>query len=497
LSQEISHLTVQEIVRSVVEGELTAGQVVESFLKKIEGEDTRLNSFITVAGDQAMSAAEAVDRKRKNNQPLGPLAGLPVGVKDGICTAGLRTTAAFKMLANYLPPYDATVIERLKNGDAIIVGKTNMDEFAMGSTTESSHFGPTLNPWSMRHSPGGSSGGSAASVAARLVPVALGSDTGGSIRQPAAFCNLTGLKPTYGQVSRFGLIAYASSLDQIGPMARTAEDCALLMSVIAGHDPRDSTSANRSVPDYLQLIRQPLKGIKIGVCREHFEEGLDEEICQGIEVAKQQLVNLGAQMVEVSLTLSRFAVPTYYVVAPCEASSNLARYDGVRFTFRQPSQELEEMYCQTRGTGFGAEVQRRIMLGTYALSSGYYDAYYLRASRLRRLIQQEFEQVFQDCDVILGPTHPTPPFLLGQHAHDPLAMYLADIYTVSANLAGIPALSLPVGFTHQGLPIGMQLQGKMFSDPILLAIAHQFQQQTDWHLQHPPLLPPDLPHDVK
>jgi aspartyl-tRNA(Asn)/glutamyl-tRNA(Gln) amidotransferase subunit A len=487
LSDDIFRLTVQQLITAVASGDLTAVQVVEHFLGRIDSRDQTLNAFITVNREQALADAHSIDEKRKNNQPLGVLAGLPIGIKDGICTAGLRTTAASRMLADFIPPYDATVIERLKRADAVIIGKTNLDEFSMGSTTETSCFGPTRNPWSLTRSPGGSSGGSAAAVAAGMVPLALGSDTGGSVRQPAAFCNLTGLKPSYGQVSRWGLIAYASSLDQIGPLARTAEDCARLMGVIAGHDPRDSTSARHPASDYLRELNQPLQGLRIGVCREHLDEGLDPEIRDAIEVAQQHLLELGARQIEVSLKLSPLAVPTYYVVAPCEASSNLARYDGVRYTFRQSQDDLDAMYCQTRGTGFGAEVQRRIMLGTYALSSGYYEAYYLRASKLRGLIREEYQRVLQQCDVILGPTCPTPPLPLGQAAIDPLALYLADIYTVSANLAGIPALSLPCGFNRQGLPIGLQLQGKMFTDSKLLAIAHQFQQLTDWHLKHPTL----------
>lgn len=478
-------MTVQQLIDAVAHGDRTAVQLVEHFLSRIDSRNDRLNAFITVDRERALADAAAIDAKRKTGQPLGALAGIPIGIKDGICTAGLRTTAASRMLAEFIPPYDAGVIERLKGADAVILGKTNLDEFSMGSTTETSCFGPTRNPWSLDRSPGGSSGGSAAAVADGLVPLALGSDTGGSIRQPAGFCNLTGLKPSYGRVSRRGLIAYASSLDQIGPLARTAEDCAGLMAVIAGHDPLDSTSSRLSVPDYRGELNRPLQGIRIGVCREHLDQGLDPETRQAIEVAQRQLPELGAQLVEISLGLSPLAVASYYVVASCEASSNLARYDGVRYTFRHCSNDLDSMYCLTRGTGFGAEVQRRIMLGTYALSSGYYEAYYLRASKLRGLIYEEYQQVFQECDVILGPTNPTPPFPLGQSSDDPLALYLADIYTVSANLAGIPALSIPCGFNSRGLPIGLQLQGKMFADADLLAIAHQFQQLTDWHLQHP------------
>jgi aspartyl-tRNA(Asn)/glutamyl-tRNA(Gln) amidotransferase subunit A len=430
-------------------------------------------------------AASKIDQQRKLGKPLGTLAGLPIAIKDGICTAGLPTTAGSRILSHFVPPYDATVIDKLKQAQAIIVGKTNMDEFAMGSSTENSCYGPTLNPWSSEHVAGGSSGGSAAAIAAGMAPAALGSDTGGSIRQPAAFCGITGLKPTYGSVSRYGLIAYGSSLDQIGPMARSADECALLMNVIAGHDERDSTSVKHNHEDYLANLSQSIKGMRVGVCREHFEEGLDCEIAQAVRQCIDQLVQLGASVVEISMPSSHYAVPAYYVIAPCEASSNLARFDGVRYTSRVPASDLEQMYSKTRGQLFGAEVQRRIMLGTFALSSGYYDAYYLKASKVRQLIRNEFDRAWQTCDLLVGPTTPTPPFKLGEHAQDPVAMYLADIYTVSANLAGIPAISFPVGFTQNGLPIGVQLQGPRFSETHLLQVAHQYQLTSSWHLARP------------
>lgn len=481
---EISQLSARETIQRVGSGDLRATEVVEHSIQAIR-QKANLNAFCFVADDQARAAAAEIDQRIKRRDSIGSLAGLPIAVKDGICTAGLPTTAGSRILNQFVPPFDANVVQRLKQAGAIVIGKTNMDEFAMGSSTENSCYGPTLNPWSTGLVPGGSSGGSAAAVAGDLAHVALGSDTGGSIRQPAAFCGITGLKPTYGSVSRFGLIAYASSLDQIGPMAHSAEDCALLMNVIAGHDPHDSTSAKLQPPDYLAELTNSLQGLRIGVCREHFENGLDAEIAHAVQDCSKQLVQLGASVVEISLPTSRYAVPAYYVIAPCEASSNLARFDGVRYTARVPANDLEQMYSNTRGQLFGAEVQRRIMLGTFALSSGYYDAYYLRASRVRRLIKAEFDQAWKTCDAILGPTTPTPAFAIGQHAHDPLAMYLADVYTVSANLAGIPAISFPVGFTKRGLPIGAQLQGPRFRESRLLQIAHQYQLTSPWHLARP------------
>jgi aspartyl-tRNA(Asn)/glutamyl-tRNA(Gln) amidotransferase subunit A len=438
----------------------------------------------------AIETAEKIDVKRAAGKPVGQLAGLPIAIKDGICTAGLRTTAGSKMLEDFVPPYDATIVSRLNDADAIVIGKTNMDEFAMGSSTENSFFGVAKNPWNEQHVPGGSSGGSAACVAGGLAPVAIGSDTGGSIRQPAAFCGITGLKPTYGRVSRYGLIAFASSLDQIGPMTSTVEDAALIMSVIAGHDSRDSTSAKNELPDFLNSIAdtvgsKPLAGIRIGVCQEHFEAGLDSEVESAVRESTKVFEALGAEIKHVRLPNTKFAVATYYVVAPCEASSNLSRYDGVRYTHRAAAEDLEQMYCETRAEGFGEEVKKRIMLGTHALSSGYYDAYYLKASKVRRLIKQDYDLAFESVDLILGPTTPTPAFEIGQHSQDPLAMYLADIYTVSANLAGVPAISIPCGLSGSGLPIGLQLQARSFEEATLLKTAHQFQQATDWHQRRP------------
>jgi aspartyl-tRNA(Asn)/glutamyl-tRNA(Gln) amidotransferase subunit A len=484
LTLELSQLSARELVARIASGDLSAAEVLDHYFQTIERKKN-LNAFCSTAKDQALTIASEIDQRRKRCTSLGALAGLPIAIKDGICTIGLPTTAGSRILSHFVPPYDATVIQRLKQADTIVIGKTNMDEFAMGSSTENSCYGPTLNPWSNEHVAGGSSGGSAAAVAAGLAPAALGSDTGGSIRQPAAFCGITGLKPTYGCVSRFGLIAYASSLDQIGPMARSAEDCALLMNVIAGHDERDSTSAKHHSENYLTNLLNSIKDLRIGVCREHFEEGLDAEVAHTVRTCIDHLAQLGASVVDISMPSSHFAVPAYYVIAPCEASSNLARFDGVRYASRVPANDLEQMYSKTRGQRLGAEVQRRIMLGTFALSSGYYDAYYLRASKVRRLIKDEFDRAWQRCDVIIGPTTPTPPFKLGDHAQNPLAMYLADVYTVSANLAGIPAISFPVGLSTNGLPIGAQLQGPRFSEALLLQIAHQYQLTSHWHFASP------------
>lgn len=480
MSQLFSNLSAVEIVQGIATGQFRAVETVEHFLKVLDQKQD-LNAFVTVAAASALETAAEIDHRRTTGRTIGSLAGLPIAIKDGICTAGLKTTAGSKMLANFVPPFDATILERLRRADAIILGKTNMDEFAMGSSTENSCHGPTLNPWSKDRVAGGSSGGSAVSVAAGMSPVSIGSDTGGSIRQPAAFCGLTGLKPTYGRVSRYGLIAYASSLDQIGPMARSAADCALIMNVIAGHDPRDSTSSQHADEDFTRRLNQPLSGLKIGICQEHFAKGLDDEIAQVLRAAIAELKQQGATFVDVSLPSSSYAVPAYYVIASCEASSNLARFDGVRYTAREAADDLEHMYSRTRNKFLGAEVKRRIMLGTFALSAGYYDAYYLQASKVRRMIKDDFERAWEKCDLILGPTTPTAAFRIGEHVQDPLAMYLADIYTVSANLAGIPAISLPVGLSRAGLPIGMQLQGPMFEESRLLQVAHQFQQVTEWH----------------
>ncbi len=480
----LSALNADVIVDKLNTGEVTATDCVQHFLDRIQSHNGDLNAFISIS-ESAVEQAESIDQLRKAGKPLGCLAGLPIAIKDGICVAGQPTTAGSKMLEKFSPPYDATIVEKLKSAGAVIIGKTNMDEFAMGSSTENSFFGPTANPWATNRVPGGSSGGSAACVAGRLAPVAIGSDTGGSIRQPASFCGITGLKPTYGSVSRYGLIAFASSLDQIGPMTRTAKESALLMSVIAGFDPRDSTSSKIQVADFLKSLESPLSGLRIGVVREHLDEGLDSEVNTKITDSISVFKQLGANIEEIEMPHTKSAIAAYYIIAPCEASSNLARYDGVRYTFRAQADDLEEMYRNTRGQGFGDEVKQRIMLGTYALSSGYYEAYYLKASKVRRMIKQDYDEAFQKVDLILGPTTPTTAFKLGQHTQDPLAMYLADIYTVSANLAGIPAISVPVEPSSNGLPIGLQLQGRAYEESSLLQAAHQFQIATSWHTANP------------
>ena len=491
-----TELSSQDIVAAVHRGDLSAERITAAFLDRIVAFDASINAFLAVDRAGALATAADIDRRRKAGQRLGPLAGLPVAVKDVLCTADLPTTCASRMLAGFRPPYDADVVARLRRADAVIVGKTNMDEFAMGGSNENSAFGPVRNPWDLDRAPGGSSGGSAAAIAADMAPAALGSDTGGSIRQPAGLCGITGLKPTYGRVSRRGLIAFASSLDQIGPMCRSAADCGLLMETIAGHDPGDSTSLDTPVPPYTQLLDQPLAGLRIGRVAAHFAEGLDPEVARGVEEAFAVFEAAGATIHDVELPHARYGVATYYVVAPCEASSNLARYDGAHFghraaaaggadrTFESP---LVEMYSRSRAEGFGPEVKRRIMLGTYALSAGYYDAYYAKALRVRRLIRQDFLDAFERVDVIGGPVSATPAFRLGEKTGDPLAMYLVDMYTVATNLAGIAAISFPCGFTKGGLPVGFQLQGPALSEPLLLRAADRFQRLTDWHRRRPPL----------
>jgi aspartyl-tRNA(Asn)/glutamyl-tRNA(Gln) amidotransferase subunit A len=503
-------LSAVDLVAAVRRGDITARACAEAFLDRIERVDGRVNAFLKVDRDGALAKAADVDSRRSAGKPIGPLAGLPVAVKDVLCTADLPTTCASRMLEHFRPPYDAEVVRRLRAADAVIVGKTNMDEFAMGGSNENSAFGAVHNPWDLSRAPGGSSGGSAACVAADMAPVAIGSDTGGSIRQPAALCGITGLKPTYGAVSRRGLIAFASSLDQIGPMARSAADCALLMETIAGHDPGDSTSLTDAVPRYTELLGQPLTGLRIGRVAEHFAEGLDPEVARGVEEAFAAFKALGATIHDVKLPHARHGIPTYYLIAPCEASSNLARYDGAHYghraepgmghraepgvghradssqagTFESP---LVEMYCRSRAEGFGPEVKRRIMLGTYALSAGYYDAYYAKALRVRRLIRQDYLDAFKGVDLIGGPTSATAAFALGEKSNDPLAMYLVDMYTVTANLAGIGGISFPCGFTAGGLPIGFQLQAPARADALLLRAADRYQRETDWHVRRPTL----------
>ncbi len=486
-------LSAIDLVAAVRQGDLSAVQCTEAFLNRIQYCNGAINAFLSVDRAGALACAESIDVRRRSGQPLGPLAGLPVAVKDALCTADLPTTAASKMLENFRPPYDAFVVSRLRQADAVIVGKTNMDEFAMGGSNENSAFGPVHNPWDFSRAPGGSSGGSAACVAADMTPVAIGSDTGGSIRQPAGLCGITGLKPTYGRVSRRGLIAFASSLDQIGPMARSAADCALVLETIAGHDPGDSTSLTDAVPRYTSLLEQPLAGVRVGRVPEHFAAGLDPEVAKGVEEAFAVLKAAGATVHDIAMPHAKYGVATYYLVAPCEASSNLARYDGAHYGHRasaKPSSAFEspliEMYCRSRAEGFGPEVKRRIMLGTYALSSGYYDAYYAKALKVRRLIRQDYLDAFEHVDLIGGPVSATPAFKLGEKTGDPLAMYLVDLYTVSTNLAGVGGISFPCGFTKSGLPIGFQLQAPALGEPLLLRASDRFQRLTDWHLRRPP-----------
>jgi len=467
-------------------GDVTAETLTGAFLEAIRARDSRVRAFLRVDEATALQQARAIDGQRRRGETVGRLAGLPVALKDVLCAKGVPATAGSRMLEKFVPPYDAHVVTRLKQAGAVILGKTNMDEFAMGSSTENSGYQVTCNPWDAERIPGGSSGGSAAAVAACEAPIALGTDTGGSIRQPACMCGIVGLKPTYGRVSRFGLIAYASSLDQIGPLAHDVADAALLLEVIAGHDPRDSTSVDLAVPAYRQALDQPISPLTIGVAREHFGAGLDPEVERSVRAALEVYQARGATLKEISLPHSQYAVAAYYLVATAEASSNLARYDGVHFGRRAETfDNLIDMYCQSRGQGFGTEVKRRIMLGTYALSSGYKDAYYVKALKVRRLIKEDFDKAFAQCDVIVGPTSPTPAFKIGERVADPLAMYLSDIYTISCNLAGLPGISIPCGLTKTNLPIGLQVLAAPFEEDKLLRVARMYERETDWHLRRP------------
>jgi len=487
-------LSAVDLVTAIRRGEASAVQVAEAFLGRIEKANGSINAFLHVDREAALARAAEIDARRKAGKTLGALAGLPVAVKDALCTSDQPTTCASKMLAGFRPPYDAHVVAKLRQADAVLVGKTNMDEFAMGGSNENSAFGAVHNPWDLTRAPGGSSGGSAACVAADMAPAAIGSDTGGSIRQPAGLCGITGLKPTYGRVSRRGLVAFASSLDQIGPMTRSAADCALIMETIAGHDPGDATSLTDDVPRYTEMLEKPLTGLRIGRVAEHFGPGLDPEVAHGVEEAFAAFKAAGATIHDVELPHAKYGIATYYLVAPCEASSNLARYDGAHYGHRSSARltgefesPLVEMYCRSRAEGFGPEVKRRIMLGTYALSAGYYDAFYAKALRVRRLIRQDYLDAFQQVDLIGGPVSPTPAFPLGEKTSDPLAMYLVDMYTVGTNLAGIGGISFPCGFTKGGLPIGFQLQGPALSEPLLLRAADRYQKLTDWHTRRPKL----------
>ena len=477
-------LTLAEIARGLAEKQFSSEELTRTLLTRINELDPQVNSFITVTDELAIAQAKAADARRAAGEQ-GALLGAPLGHKDLFCTNGVRTSCGSKMLDNFKAPYDATVVARLGAAGTVTLGKTNMDEFAMGSANENSHYGAAKNPWQLEHVPGGSSGGSAAAVAARLLPAATGTDTGGSIRQPAAFTNLTGLKPTYGRVSRWGMIAYASSLDQGGPLARTAEDCALLLQAMAGFDPKDSTSIDEPVPDYSASLNGSLQGLRIGVPKEYFGEGLDPRIAEQVQASVRELEKLGAVIKEISLPNMRHAIPAYYVIAPAEASSNLSRFDGVRFGYRcENPVDLTDLYKRSRGEGFGPEVQRRIMVGTYALSAGYYDAYYIKAQQIRRLIKNDFMAAFQEVDVILGPTTPNLAWKIGAKNSDPVSAYLEDVYTITANLAGLPGLSMPAGFVD-GLPVGVQLLAPYFQEGRLLNIAHRYQQVTDWHTRSP------------
>ena len=476
--------TLTELRQGLEAGDFTSVELTEALLDRIAAGDDKLNALITVTRDQALAAAAQADADRAAGN-AGELCGLPLIHKDIFCTRGVKTTCGSKMLDNFISPYDATVVERLAGAGAVMLGKANMDEFAMGSSNETSFFGPVRNPWDLERSPGGSSGGSAASVAARFAPAATATDTGGSIRQPAALTNTVGLKPTYGRVSRYGMIAFASSLDQAGTITRTAEDAALLLGVMAGFDERDSTSIDQPVPDYAAEIGDAVKGLKVGVVRQHFDAGLDAATGERVREAIAALEALGATTVEINMPNIDLSVPTYYVVAPAECSSNLSRFDGVRFGHRAAdAEDLFDLYCRSRGEGFGDEVKRRIMTGTYVLSAGYYDAYYLKAQQVRQLIADDFRKAFADVDVIAGPTAPSPAFKLGDKVDDPIQMYLNDIYTIGANMAGLPGISVPCGFVD-GLPVGLHLVGPHFGESMLLRCAHQYQQTTDWHTQSP------------
>jgi aspartyl-tRNA(Asn)/glutamyl-tRNA(Gln) amidotransferase subunit A len=478
------HKTLVELNAGLRQGEYSSEELTRACLDRVAILDKQLNSFITVTETLALQAAREADARIRSGE-AGPLTGIPYAHKDIFCTRGVKTSCGSRMLDNFIAPYDATVTRQLAAAGAIMIGKTNMDEFAMGSSNETSFYGPVTNPWDSETVPGGSSGGSAAAVAARLVPASTGTDTGGSIRQPAALCGITGLKPTYGRVSRYGMVAFASSLDQAGPLARTAEDAALMLGAMAGFDPRDSTSVERPPDDYTGGLNNSLKGLKIGLPMQFFGEGLDSGVAAAVEAALDEYRKLGAVITEISLPNSQLAVPAYYVVAPAECSSNLSRFDGVRFGYRAEAPGgLEDLYTRSRGEGFGAEVKRRIMIGTYALSAGYYDAYYLKAQQVRRLIREDFMRAFEQVDVIMGPTSPSAAFRLGEKSDDPVTMYLSDIYTIAVNLAGLPGMSIPAGFTAD-MPVGLQLIGNYFEEARLLNAAHRYQQVTDWHNRVP------------
>lgn len=486
----LNQLTAHEVTRLIREKKVTAQEVIQDVFEQIDKVDDLIKAFLVLTREEALKQAKKIDIKVKNGEKLPPLAGVAVAIKDIIATQGTETTCGSKILKGFVPPYNATVINKLKEAGAIIIGKTNMDEFAMGSSTENSAFFPTHNPWDLKRVPGGSSGGSTAAVAADETLIALGTDTGGSVRQPASLCGMVGLKPTYGRVSRYGLIAYASSLDQIGPITKDVTDCALLMKVISGHDNMDSTSVNLEVPDYLKSCQAGIKDLKIGVPKEYFIEGIDPEVKDALDKALKIFEKLGAKIEEASLPHTEYSLPTYYLIATAEASSNLARYDGVQYGYRvEGYEDLSSMYQKTRSEGFGSEVKRRIMLGTYALSSGYYDAYYLKAQKVRTLIKEDFDKAFRKYDILITPTSPTPAFKLKEKVLDSLTMYLSDIYTITINLAGIPAISLNCGYSKGNLPIGLQIIGKHFSEGTILRAAYNFEQNNDVEKKKPSIKP--------
>lgn len=483
---DLHKLTIHELHELLVKKEVTSREAAEALYRQIKKVDGKVGAYLTLTEEEAFRQADQVDHKIARGEVIGDLAGVPVGLKDILCTKGIRTTCGSKILEEYIPFYDGTVVKRLKERDAVILGKFNMDEFAMGSSTENSGFQITRNPWNLERIPGGSSGGSAAAVAADECIAALGTDTGGSIRQPASCCGVVGLKPTYGRVSRYGLVAFASSLDQIGPITKDVEDCAILMNAISGYDPYDSTSVNVEVPDYKQSLIKDIKGIRIGIPDEYFIEGMDPDVEKSVTQAIDHFKKWGAEVQKISLPHIEYAVATYYIICTAEASSNLARYDGVKYGLRPKGfRDLMEMYTRTRAEGFGKEVKRRIILGTYVLSAGYYEAYYRKASQVRTLMRMDFEEAYQKVDVVITPTAPTPAFRIGEKVEDPLQMYLSDIFTIPVNLAGIPAISIPCGFSHEELPIGLQIMGKHFDEGKLLRVAYTFEQNTDFHLKEP------------
>lgn len=484
----VYELSLSELSQKLSKKEISSRELTASVLKRIRDTHAALNTFVTITEEEALADAKRVDEKRGRGEPLSPLAGIPIALKDIFLTKGIKTTCCSKILSNFVPPYDATVVRRLKENEYVLVGKLNMDEFAMGSSNENSYYGAVKNPWDLERIPGGSSGGSAAAVSASQCIGSYGTDTGGSVRQPAALCSVVGLKPTYGRVSRYGIIAFASSLDQAGPFGKTVEDTALLLQAVAGYDPLDSTSAPLPVPDYAKSLKNDAKGLTVGIAKEYFTEGMQKEVERSVRDAIDHIKKLGTKIIEVSLPHTPYAIPTYYIIATAEASSNLARYDGVKYGYRAAGAEtLLEMYRKTRGEGFGREVKRRIMLGTFALSSGYYEAYYKKAGQVRTLIKNDFQDAFKKCDVIVTPASPSTAFKLGEKIEDPLQMYLSDIFTISANLAGIPGLVLPCGFDRKGLPIGLQILAPHFKEESLFHLAHAYEKSTEWHLRKPAL----------